>query len=102
MGIRRFLQQQNQLGDPLNTGPGQTNTSIMGNIPGLGGNVAEVSSPNVTPVIPEVIPPRIPVAHKSSTRAGGLRDITREAVRPSAPGSQFSLASFYPDYLNDD
>ena len=37
---------------------------------------------------------------KRTTRAGGLRDITQEAVRPSSPGSRFT-DSFFPDYLRN-
>jgi hypothetical protein len=35
--------------------------------------------------------------HKTVTEAGGLRDITREAVRSETGGS--GLEKFFPDYL---
>lgn len=37
------------------------------------------------------------IEHKASTLAGGLRDITREAVRTEESG--LGLDRFYPDYL---
>ena len=58
------------------------------------------------PQAAQASPNPTPVEFKSSTPAGGLRDITREAVRvdptlSSPSGTTPGLGQFYPDYLKN-
>lgn len=98
MGLGKLVKKITKVADPLGIDPSSmVSDKLFGGNNSFGGSLKKAAAAAAAQVAAAPEPEKgTAVEHKASTQAGGLRDITREAVKQEAGGS---LDRFYPDYL---